>query len=58
MTKATAQRNIEGINRCIPEVKMLIEKAKVSGNKRHEEAQTGYLMSLNRQLEIYKQALK
>jgi hypothetical protein len=58
MTKATAQRNIEGITRCIPEVEKSIEEAKASGNKKHEEAHAGYLMSLKRQLEIYKQALK
>jgi hypothetical protein len=57
MTKITAQRNIEGIIRCIPEVEKLIQEAKANGNKKHEEAQTGYLMSLRRQLEIYKQAL-
>lgn len=58
MTKATAQRNIEGIIRCIPEVEKSIAEAKANGNKKHEEAHTGYLMSLNRQLKIYNQALK
>ena len=58
MTKATAQRNIEGITRVLPEVEKLIAEAKANGNKKHEEAQSGYLMSLKRQLEIYKQALK
>lgn len=58
MTIATAQRNIEGITRCLPEVEKLIAEAKANGNKKHEEAQSGYLMSLKRQLEIYKQVTK
>ena len=41
----------------MPEVEKLIQEAKANGNKKHEEAQTGYLMSLKRQLEIYKKAL-
>jgi len=58
MTIATAKRNIEGITRCLPEVEKLIDEAKANGNKKHEEAQSGYLMSLKRQLEIYKQVIK
>ena len=58
MTKATAQRNIEGITRVLPEVEKLIAEAKANGNKKHEEAQSGYLMSLKRQLKQYQEALK
>jgi len=58
MTTATAQRNIEGILRILPEVEELIKVAKETGNSRHEVAQSGYLMSLNRQLSQYREALK
>jgi hypothetical protein len=58
MTNETAQRNIEGILRILPEVDRLAKEAKESGNERHQVAQEGHARSLRRQLEIYRKAIK